>query len=167
MVMKAGFDIVQNRKLLEQADVLEGSCNPGPVDVNGALSRNVGIIQHDLSGIRLVHAGQKVEYGCLSGAVGADQTVELSFLDGDAEIIYRFQAAEGNAQIFHSKHSHINSPPSLHVFRSAPSAVRAGQSPSVRRSQSSSRSGRWRRSASGNCSVPGEAPAEGSEPRPQ
>ena len=57
----------------------------------------------DSSHIGLIYTGQQVEYRRLTGAVGADQAIELALLDGYAEIIHGAQSAERDAEVFNFK----------------------------------------------------------------
>ena len=99
MIVKAHFYIVQNSQVIEQTNVLEGSCNTMLVDINGFLAGNILSVQQNITICGLIYTCQQVEYGCFSGTVRSNESVELSLLNIQVEIIYCTQSAEGNAQI--------------------------------------------------------------------
>lgn len=75
LVVKTYLNIVDYGQILEQTDVLKGSCNTVLIDFNVFASGNILAVQTDNAFIGLVNAGKKVEYGGLSGTVGTYQTV--------------------------------------------------------------------------------------------
>ena len=52
------------------------------------------------AGIRLIHTGQQVEHRRFAGAVGADEAIQLPFLNGNIKIIDGLQTTEGNTLNF-------------------------------------------------------------------
>ena len=87
MIVKSYFYIVKNRHIFEKTDVLEGSCDSGLVDLNGAFSGQLFAIQENSAVICLVDTGQQVEDGGLTCAIRSDEAVKLSLFDGQAEIV--------------------------------------------------------------------------------
>ena len=75
LVVKTYFNIVDYGQILEQTDVLEGSCNTVLVNFNIFTSGNILAVQADNAFIWLVNTGKQVEYGGLSGTVRTYQTV--------------------------------------------------------------------------------------------
>ena len=94
VVMKSRLYVVENAHVLEQADILEGSCDTSLVDSYRRLSGDVFAVQEDSSRRRLVHSGQHVEHGGFSGAVRSDKTVELPPADSHVQTVYRAQTSE-------------------------------------------------------------------------
>ncbi len=98
--MQSGFYIVQHGHVMEETDVLEGTCDALLVDLLTAETRDVVSVEEDLTAGRLIYAGQEVKYGRLTGTIRADQTVELILFDLHMEIINCLQTTEGDAQCF-------------------------------------------------------------------
>ena len=96
VVVKSHLYVVKDAQIFKQTDVLKGSGHSCPVNLNIFLSRNVLSVQKDDSSVRLVHACQKVEYGCLSRSVRADEAVRLALLNCNVKIVYCLQSAEGD-----------------------------------------------------------------------
>ena len=94
MIVKSCLYIVQHTHLMEQTDILECSGNSRFVDINGTLSGDILPVQIDNSLIRLIHTCKKIKDCSLTGTVRTDQTIKLSFLDGDMEIIHCMKTAE-------------------------------------------------------------------------
>ena len=92
-------DVFLYRQVIEQADVLEGTGDTGPVHLSGGHVVGVLPVQKDGAVGRLIHLGQQVEHRGLARAVGADETGDLRPADHEVEIIHGLQAAEGDAQI--------------------------------------------------------------------
>ncbi len=63
------------------------------------MAGDVFSVQTDDPFIRRVNAGQEVEDRCFSGAVRADQAMQLSLFNTDMEIVYGAQATERDAEI--------------------------------------------------------------------
>ena len=96
--MKAGHDIFERRKLLEQPNFLERARDAMARALIGPQLRNVAPAKHDRAGIGLVDAAQKVEQRRLAGAIGADDGEYGSGFDGERDIANRVHAAEALAQ---------------------------------------------------------------------
>src|SRR5690606_33986635 len=64
--------------------------------------------QREAAAVGRVQAGDDVEEGRLAGAVRADEAVDLTALDGNADVGQRLQAAEafGNAPYFEDRFRH-------------------------------------------------------------
>ncbi len=92
---------------MKQTNVLEGSRNAVMVDFHGFMAGDVFSVQTDDPFIRRVNAGQEVEDRCFSGAVRADQAMQLSLFNTDMEIIYGAQATERDAEIIDFKQCHL------------------------------------------------------------
>ena len=99
MIVQTDLYVIQNRQVAEQTDILEGTGNACLADLNGLFSGKVLSIQENASIVRFVYTGQQIEYGCFSCSVGADQTIQFSFFDGNMKFIHSTQAAEGDPQI--------------------------------------------------------------------
>ena len=99
VIVETYLNVVDNRKLLEKTDILEGSCDTRTVCLNGAHICDVCAVKDNGAGVCLVNACQHIEHGSLSCAVGADKTVKLTFFDSKIKFAYGFKTAEGNAQI--------------------------------------------------------------------
>ena len=104
--MQRHLYIVQNRHVIEQTDVLEGTGHAGLADQVRALAGDILAVQDDIAFGGGIHTGEHVEYGGLTGAVGADQTVQMTFLDFQVKLCNRLQAAEGNAQVAYFQQCH-------------------------------------------------------------
>ena len=99
LVVQADHDVLQHRLVVEQADVLEGAGDAGPVDLGGGHAVDVLAVQQDGAVGGLVDLGQQVEDGGLAGAVGADEAGDLRAAQGNVEVVHGLEAAEGDAQV--------------------------------------------------------------------
>ena len=97
MIMQPYFYIVYHRQILEQSNILEGSCNSCLIDFDGLFTGNILSIQRNNTLCGLIYTCQKVEYGGLTCTVGTDQSVQGTFFNLNIEIIYRTKSAERNA----------------------------------------------------------------------
>src|ERR1019366_6541610 len=90
----ADHHVLERRHLGEEADVLKGT---GDARLCHFVYRaRLVWLAAELEGarVRRVETGENVEEGRLACAVGADQAVDLAFLDRDADVGERLQAAE-------------------------------------------------------------------------
>ena len=99
--LNTGQNIVQNRHLVKQADVLEGAGNARMAGLNGRVVVDILLVEQDGAVGRLIHLGQQVENGGFARAVGADQTGDLGHADGQVEIVHRLEAAELHSEVAH------------------------------------------------------------------
>src|SRR5699024_5895516 len=99
LVLHGGLDVVNDRHLFEQTDVLEGAGDAGTDDLVGlfAVHPLAAQVEGALGGH--VDAGDQVEDGGLARAVGADQPHQLGLADLDVEIVHRLEPAEPDAQV--------------------------------------------------------------------
>ena len=112
--------VLLNRHLLEQADILESSSDAGANDLIGFLAVHFLAVQPEFAVGGLVHAGEQVEDGRLTGAVRSDQADELTLVDGHVEIVDSAQTTEGDAEMLGAQDwlfSHLT-PPFQRVRRS-------------------------------------------------
>ena len=49
LVVQTDLDVIQHRHIIEQADILEGTCNTGLADKLGVLAGNVLAVQNDVA----------------------------------------------------------------------------------------------------------------------
>ncbi|MPN26578.1 hypothetical protein SDC9_174003 [bioreactor metagenome] len=73
-------------------------------------------VEQERSLRRGIDAGEHVEHGRFSGAVGADKPYKLAVIDLDIKILYSHKAAEYNAKFscfknWYSLFSHFSPPP--------------------------------------------------------
>ena len=78
---------------MEQTDILDCSGDSRLVDINGTLSVDIMSVKIHDSLVRLGHTCKKVKDCSLTGTIRTDQTIKLSFLDGDIEIIQCMKTA--------------------------------------------------------------------------
>src|SRR5208282_3526250 len=113
--MKPHQDVVQDAELLEQADVLEGAGHPQIGDPMGRQPGDLGPIQGDAAAAGLQKAADQVEDRGLTGAVGADKTIERTFRNLQTKILQGQQTTESHAQVLdiqelHGLSSHFRRP---------------------------------------------------------
>ncbi|CDE32296.1 unknown [Ruminococcus sp. CAG:90] len=106
VIVKSYFYIVKNRHILEKTDILEGSGDSGFVDLDGAFSGDVLAVQSNDSFCWFVYTCEKVEYRCLTGTVGSDQSIELSFFNGHVKAVNSTKTAELDRQVIYFQHCH-------------------------------------------------------------
>ena len=106
LIVKSDLDIVKNRHILKQTDILESSCNTCPVDLNRIFSRNILSIQFNNTLCRFVYTCEKVENCCFAGTVRSNQAIELTFFDGYVKSINCTKTAELDSQMIYLQHCH-------------------------------------------------------------
>ena len=92
--MIGDLDIVQDRQVGEQPDVLEGPGDAPLRDLVGFETDQAFAVELHLARCRFIDAGHQVESGGLAGAVRADQADQLALVDFHIEVGDRFQTAE-------------------------------------------------------------------------
>ena len=92
-------DVLENRHVGEQADVLEGPGDASGGDLVGVETEQRLTLEHDVAGGRRDHPRDHVEKGGLPGAVGADDRDDLSLVDMEVEIGECVETTEGHAQV--------------------------------------------------------------------
>ena len=90
----AHHDVFQNVHGGEEADVLEGAGNAQLIDLVLLAAVDPLSLQKDLALGGLVHAADDVEAGGLSGAVGPQEPVNLSFFNAHVQLVNCLQAPE-------------------------------------------------------------------------
>ena len=84
--VKTDCDIVDDRQVAEQANVLKGSRHAEAGIVLGAISRHVLAAKDDPAAARLQHAGQQMEGGRLAGTVRSDEAEDLASANREVEL---------------------------------------------------------------------------------
>jgi hypothetical protein len=84
---------------LEDVDRLEGARDAAPGDLVAGMSGDVGAVERNLAGGRLVVAGNDVEQRRFAGAVRTDNAEDFALVDGEGHVGDRSQAAEAFGQI--------------------------------------------------------------------
>ena len=90
-------DVVDDRQLLEQANVLERARDAAAGGLVHGEAGGVVLLQRDGAARGAVYVGQKVENRGLTGAVRADQSDDLAVLHLNVELIQRLQTGEIDA----------------------------------------------------------------------
>lgn len=91
--------VLFDRHLIEQSNVLEGSCDSRTHDLIRFLAVHAFAVEEELTFRGLVNAGQQVEHSGLACAVRPDQTDKFARIDGHVEVGYGFEASEGDAEM--------------------------------------------------------------------
>ena len=90
----ADHHVLQYRHLVKQPHVLEGAGDAGGGDFLDIL-REVGLTgDSELAAVRRVQPGNQVKAGGFPRAVGADQAVDFTFINGQRYVIDRRQATK-------------------------------------------------------------------------
>ena len=102
--MAAYHDVFQHRHIGKQTDVLKGARNADA----GHLMHGCGLVgmagQGERAAVGRDQTGDDVEEGGLARAIGANQPIDLTTLDGQAHVLKRLQAAKafgGTADLQH------------------------------------------------------------------
>ena len=77
--MHTYHNVFQHGHLLEEVDDLIGAADTGPIDLIRLATIDTLAIEVDLTAGGSIDAIDQVEQGCLSGTVGTDQTITVSF----------------------------------------------------------------------------------------
>ena len=92
-------DVLENRHVGEQADVLEGPGDAPGGDLVGVETEQRLTLEHDVAGGRCDHSRDHVEEGGLPGPVGANDRDDLSLVDMEVKIGECVETTEGHAQV--------------------------------------------------------------------
>src|SRR6185295_3289581 len=76
--MRTNPDVVGDRHARKQRHVLEGTTDADVADLVRRTRQNAGALHQDVALARLIEPAQTIEEGGLAGAVGADQSEDLS-----------------------------------------------------------------------------------------
>ena len=99
MDVSTDLHVVENRQLLEQADVLKRPSQTEGSDLVRLEHRGGNAADEDFPLGRLVHAGEHVEDGGLSRAIRTDQADQLARTDGKVEFRHRGQTSEPDGHV--------------------------------------------------------------------
>ena len=88
--MKSDHNVADHRHIVEKTDILESTRDTLMIDDLLGLAGKILAVQVKFTVGRLIHAGNHIEHGGLSGAVRADKTVKFLFFNGDIDILRRF-----------------------------------------------------------------------------
>ena len=97
--MKTYHNVTDNRHIIEKTDILEGTGNAQLVDLVDGHTLDVDAVDENGAAGGLVHTGQQVEDGGLTGTVGADEAGNLGGADGDVEAVNSSQTAEVDTKV--------------------------------------------------------------------
>src|SRR3954469_4240523 len=98
--VEAGEHVLEQGKLLEEADFLEGAGDAKPRTLVCRQPDQVGLVEGERAGIGLIDAGEEVQERRLAGAVGADQREDRAGRDVQRHVVHRAHAAETLVQLF-------------------------------------------------------------------
>jgi len=98
--VQADGDVLPDRQVAEQSDVLEGAGDAGDGEGLGLRAGQLVLAEADAPPARPQHAGQQVEGGGLAGAVGADQAQHLAGRQPQRVVGQGDEAAEALRQSF-------------------------------------------------------------------
>lgn len=71
-IVQAHLDIVDDRHLLEQTDVLKGARNPAAINFQRRFTGQRLAVKEETTGCRTIDAGKQVENGGFPCPIGAD-----------------------------------------------------------------------------------------------
>ena len=106
--MKSDRDVVQDREVLKQADILERPGNPRVVDGDRRMAFDVFAVQPDRAAVRAVNAGDDIERRRLARAVGTDQAGKFAAVQREIEIRQGFQTAELDRNVGYFQKAHVH-----------------------------------------------------------
>ena len=98
--MEAGHNVFQHSGGFEQADVLKSTGNALFNDLMWFLAADALAVENHIAAGDLVGTGDHVEYGSLTGTVGANQGADLVFLHFQVHAVNSRQAAELFGYVF-------------------------------------------------------------------
>jgi len=114
--MSTDHDILNDGEFLEEADILEGTCDTHPTDLMSRIPGNLLIIEPNLSRGRNIKTGHIVEQGGLASPIGSDETgdqstfhLKINFIDGNNASV-----SSGKSLCFQQNHC---SPPVVDAAR--------------------------------------------------
>ena len=92
--MQTYLNIILNRQIGKQTDILEGTGDTHAVYLRGILSRGIDAVEQDGSVCRLIYLCEQVENGGLSCAVRSDKSCDLGSADDEVKVVYRHESPE-------------------------------------------------------------------------
>src|SRR6185295_12354528 len=98
--VEAGEHVLEQRKLLEQADLLEGAGDAEPRPLVRREPDEACSIEQKRTRVGLIDAGEEVQERRFAGAVRADQREDRACRDVDADVVHGAHAAEALVQLF-------------------------------------------------------------------
>ena len=108
--MEAGHNVFQHSGGFEQADVLESTGNALFHDLVWFLAADALTVENHIAAGDLIGTGDHVEYGGLTGTVGANQGADLVFLHFQVHAVNSRQAAELFGYVFQFQDRHSAHP---------------------------------------------------------
>ena len=96
--------VIQNRKVLKKADILEGAGDALLHHLVGLFAQHRFPVEVEVALGGLVDAGEKVKNGGLACAVGADEAHQLPLVHLQVKAADGMQPPKGDAQVFRLQH---------------------------------------------------------------
>src|SRR5437667_7218850 len=121
MDVEAGEHVLEQRELLEEADLLEGASDAEPHAAVRRQADQACLFKMQGSGIGLVEARQQVEQRRLAGAVRPDQREDRFFRHADRNVLHRAHAAEALADLFGLQNHRMRARNVIHAWTMPPS----------------------------------------------
>ncbi len=104
--VRAHEDVVEHRHRPKEHDVLEGADDSDGGDAVCGLTQQVGSVEDDAPGIRVVEPRDDVERGRLARSVRADQPCDLALVGGERNGVQSDETAEPQRHVLDGKQRH-------------------------------------------------------------
>ena len=98
MDVKSRHDVLEHGELLEEPDLLEGTRDSAPHAAMSGQAGEIGAIEAQRAGIRLVDPADQVEHRGFAGAVGADDGKDRAGRHVERYVAHGADAAEALVQ---------------------------------------------------------------------
>ena len=108
--VQSHHDILHDRELLVEPDVLECPCDSEAAYLPCRKARYIISIEYDPACGRLIDTGYLVEKRCLASTVRTDESRDESLLDMEIDIIDRDDASELTLKVLSFKNPHALPP---------------------------------------------------------
>jgi len=109
--MLAHHHVLEHAYLKKQARILKRARHTRLCDLVGLEPADVLSLESHAARFRLEQAGNHIEQSGLSGAVGADDRLDLALVHIERNVVHRDHAPEGPAHVFYFKQRHVRSLP--------------------------------------------------------
>src|SRR5436309_759303 len=120
MDVEAGEHVLEQRELLEEADLLEGASDAEPHAAVRRQADQACLFKMQGSRIGLVEARQQVEQRRLAGAVRPDQREDRFFRHADRNVLHRAHAADALADLLGPQNHRTRARNVIHAWTMPP-----------------------------------------------
>src|SRR5450432_3974028 len=106
-LVESDQNVVEHAESAEETNVLKRAGDAEAIDAKRFFARDRLAVESQIAGGWRIQAGDDVEDGCLSRAVGADQSDQLALIEREIEMAKGLEPAELNGDVVDFKQRHV------------------------------------------------------------